>query len=89
MKSFSYNNNNNCFSYCIDIEDIGDLKRNGLYQKACTKFFNSTHSESFSNIVEHPNKYFQESLDKKGFLDVLKFNTLAFECGLEEEEDDV
>lgn len=42
--------------------EILELCAKGQYQLACTKYFEATHGQPPSNIIQHPNQYAEESL---------------------------
>lgn len=49
------------------VQEISTLVTNGHFQIACTKYFEHTHGKMPVNTINHPNQYFEESvnLDKE------------------------
>ncbi|CAG9772488.1 unnamed protein product [Ceutorhynchus assimilis] len=45
------------------VSEIMQLVNNGHYQIACTKYFQYTHPQPSSNTINHPNQYFEESMN--------------------------
>jgi DNA primase large subunit len=49
-----------------DVKQLVDLVRGSYYQVACTKYFELTHPHHQKiDIIEHPNSYYELSLDDK------------------------
>lgn len=57
-----YRLSNLLFSFA-DANDIKNLVKNGHYQVACGKYFEYTHGKPAVNGINHPNQYFEESVD--------------------------
>ncbi|CAH2001261.1 unnamed protein product [Acanthoscelides obtectus] len=45
------------------VTSVMDLVTNGHYQIACTKYFEYVHGQAPSTTINHPNQYFQESIN--------------------------
>ncbi|XP_066151395.1 DNA primase large subunit [Euwallacea fornicatus] len=43
--------------------DIMGLVKNGHYQMACTKYFETTHGQAPALTISHPNQYYEESMN--------------------------
>lgn len=48
--------------FILDVNAIVDLASKRLYQAACAKYFDSTHSEPSVSEIYHPNQYYNESV---------------------------
>lgn len=48
--------------FITGIHEIVDLSTKGQYQIACTKYYEATHAQPPSSIINHPNQYFQDSM---------------------------
>lgn len=52
----------NIYVLLSGVQEILDLSKKGHYQMACTKYYEWTHSQLPSSIINHPNQYFQDSV---------------------------
>lgn len=64
-KYLSFNLANNFERMLLGVEDIVDAATKGHFQIACGKYFQYTHGQENKNGINHPNQYFEDSVECK------------------------